>query len=55
MANLPDITRCSLPGIDHVASGMHACHFYRSRGQLVAARVPYLVAGLRGSRAPTHR
>ena len=27
----------------------HACHFYSSTDQLVAALVPYAVAGLRGN------
>jgi len=49
MTDLPPITRFGLPGIDHVPFGMHACHFYRSRGQLISALVPYFVAGLRGN------
>jgi hypothetical protein len=49
MAKLPYITRCGLPGIDHVPFGMHACHFYSDRDQLVATLVPYFIAGLRGN------
>ncbi|WP_119460824.1 MEDS domain-containing protein [Rhodospirillaceae bacterium SYSU D60014] len=49
MENLSHITRCGLPGIDRVPFGMHACHFYSNRDQLVAALVPYSVAGLRGN------
>jgi hypothetical protein len=49
MANLSHVTSCGLPGIDQVPFGMHACHFYRSSDQLVAALVPYAVAGLRGN------
>jgi hypothetical protein len=49
MANLPHLTHCGLPGIDLVPFGMHACHFYDDRDQLVAALVPYFVAGLRGN------
>ena len=49
MANLPYFTRCGLPGIDLVPYGVHACHFYGDRDQLVAALVPYFVAGLRGN------
>jgi hypothetical protein len=49
MANLSHITSCGLPGIDQVPFGMHACHFYRSSDQLVAALVPYAVAGLCGN------
>jgi two-component system, LuxR family, sensor kinase FixL len=47
MANLPHITRCGLPGVDCVPFGMHACLFYSDPDQLVAALVPYVVAGLR--------
>jgi hypothetical protein len=28
---------------------MHACHFYRNRAELVAALVPYFIAGLRAN------
>ena len=47
--NLPIFTRSGLPGIDQVPVGMHACHFYADRGELVAALVPYCIAGLRGN------
>lgn len=49
MIGLPHITRCGLPAIDRVPYGMHACHFYRDRDQLVAALVPYFLAGLHGN------
>jgi hypothetical protein len=49
MADIPYITRCGLPGIDHIPFGMHACHFYSDRDQLLAALVPYFVAGLLGN------
>ena len=49
MKNLSHITHCGLPGIDHVPVGMHACHFYSTREQLVAALVPYISAGLRNN------
>jgi two-component system, sensor histidine kinase PdtaS len=42
-------TRCGLPGIDRVPYGMHACHFYSDRDDLVAALAPYFVAGLRAN------
>jgi hypothetical protein len=45
-ANLPHLTQCGLPGIELVPFGMHACHFYDDREQLVAAMASYLVAGL---------
>jgi hypothetical protein len=47
--NAPMFTRSGLPGIDQVPVGMHACHFYADRGELVAALVPYCIAGLRGN------
>jgi DcmR-like sensory protein len=46
MANLSHITHCGLPGIEWIPFGMHACHFYSSTDQLVAALVPFAVAGL---------
>src|SRR5687767_2003288 len=49
MKNPPYITRCGLPGIDQIPFGMHACHFYRNREQLIAALVPYFVAGLQAN------
>jgi hypothetical protein len=45
------LTQCGLPGIGAIPFGMHACHFYRDRDDLVAALVPYFIAGLsRGER-----
>jgi two-component system, sensor histidine kinase PdtaS len=40
------LTRCGLPGIDVIPFGTHACHFYASREDLIAALVPYCIAGL---------
>jgi hypothetical protein len=40
MMNFPYITRCGLPGFEHIPVGMHACYFYRNRNDLVAATVP---------------
>jgi PAS domain S-box-containing protein len=45
--NLPHVTRSGLLGIDRIPLGIHACHFYGDREQLIAALVPYLAAGLR--------
>jgi hypothetical protein len=42
-------TQSGLHGIDRVPFGMHACHFYDSRSELIAAWIPYIVAGLRGN------
>lgn len=47
MAKLPHLTRCGLPGIELVPYGMHACHFYRDREELVDALRPYFAEGLR--------
>jgi hypothetical protein len=47
MVNIPYITHRGLPGIEHVPFGMHACHFCRNRNDLIAAMVPYFIAGLR--------
>jgi hypothetical protein len=49
MANLPNTARFGLPGIARLRFGMHVCHFYSNRDPLVAALVPYSVAGLRGN------
>ncbi len=47
--DLPVLTTCGLPGVDRVPYGMHACHFYRDRDELVAALSPYFIAGLRAN------
>jgi hypothetical protein len=47
--DLPLFTRCGLPGIDRVPYGMHACHFYHDREQLLSALAPYFIAGLRAN------
>src|SRR5690349_20368667 len=39
-------TECGLPGIQLVPYGIHACHFYTGREELVRALVPYFKAGL---------
>src|SRR5688500_13868965 len=49
METLSHITRFGLPGIDRIPFGMHACHFYSHRQELVSALVPYFVAGLRAN------
>jgi hypothetical protein len=40
------ITECGLPGINRIPYGLHACHFYPGREQLLEALVPYFIAGL---------
>jgi len=42
----PSLTMCGLPGIDHIPYGIHMCHFYRERKDLVEALVPFFIAGL---------
>lgn len=48
-AGLPHLTQCGLPGIHRIPYGLHACHFYQHRQELVDALVPYFVAGLRAN------
>lgn len=40
------LTDCGLPGISKIPYGLHACHFYPDRAQLVEALVSYFLAGL---------
>jgi len=40
------LTKYGVPGIDKVPFGIHVCHFYRAREDLVDALVPYFAAGL---------
>ena len=44
---IADLTKYSVPGIDKVPFGIHVCHFYRAREDLVDALVPDFAAGLR--------
>jgi len=41
-----DLTAYGVPGIDKVPFGIHVCHFYRAREDVVDALVPYFAAGL---------
>jgi len=41
------LTDCGLPGIRAIPYGVHMCHFYERREDLVAALVPFFIAGLR--------
>ena len=40
------VTPCGLPGVGPVPVGMHSCHFYSDRQQLIDALVPFTLAGL---------
>ena len=42
----PSLTQCGLPGVARIPFGIHMCHFYRERQDLVDALVPYFLAGL---------
>jgi hypothetical protein len=42
----PNLTTCGLPGIGHIPYGIHMCHFYRERQDLVEALVPFFIAGI---------
>jgi len=44
-----NLTKYGIPGIDNVPFGIHVCHFYRAREDLVDAVVPYFAAGLRNN------
>lgn len=46
---IADLTKYGIPGIDKVPFGIHVCHFYRAREDLVDALVPYFAAGLRNN------
>jgi signal transduction histidine kinase len=43
---IADLTTYGVPGIDKVPFGIHVCHFYRTREDLVDALAPYFAAGL---------
>jgi hypothetical protein len=43
------ITECGIPGIGNIPFGIHLCHFYPERQDLVDSLVPYFMAGLRNS------
>jgi hypothetical protein len=43
------VTPCGLPGVGPVPVGMHSCHFYSDRQQLIEALVPFTLAGLRAN------
>jgi len=40
------LTECGLPGIRRIPYGLHACHFYPGRKELLEALVPYFIAGV---------
>src|SRR5918994_5269719 len=40
------LTQCGLPGVAQIPFGIHMCHFYRERQDLVDALVPFFTAGL---------
>jgi PAS domain S-box-containing protein len=42
-------TQCGLRGIEQIPYGLHACHFYCDRDELIEALLPYFVAGLRAN------
>ena len=49
MASHSCLTDCGLQGIEKIPYGLHACHFYPDRTQLVQALVPFFLAGLYNS------
>src|SRR5687768_3459112 len=42
-----NFTGCGLPGVGPIPYGIHMCHLYREREELVDALVPFFAAGLR--------
>jgi hypothetical protein len=46
MQTTATFTNCGLPGVEQIPHGIHMCHFYRERDDLVAALVPFFAAGL---------
>lgn len=49
MSQHSHVTPCGLPGIGPVPVGLHSCHFYSNRQQLIDALVPYTLAGLQAN------
>ena len=43
------VTPCGLPGVGPVPLGLHSCHFYSDRQQLIDALVPFVLAGLQAN------
>ena len=40
------LTQCGLPGVAQIPFGIHMCHFYKERQELVEVLVPFFIAGL---------
>jgi two-component system, sensor histidine kinase PdtaS len=49
MSSAVHITECGVPGIKSIPYGVHLCHFYDSRQDLIQALVPFFEAGLRNN------
>jgi hypothetical protein len=43
------LTNMGIPGIGAVPYGLHVCHFYPSRDELLAGLIPYFQAGVKNS------
>jgi MEDS: MEthanogen/methylotroph, DcmR Sensory domain len=43
------LTNLGIPGIGAVPYGLHVCHFYPSREELLGALIPYFQAGVKNS------
>lgn len=46
---LPHITDCGIPGIRSIPYGVHLCHFYPTRQDLIDGLVPFFVSGLQNN------
>lgn len=47
VAARPNVTECGIPGIKLVPYGIHLCHVYQERQELVDSLAPYFRTGLR--------
>ncbi len=45
----PLLTECGIPGIGKIPFGVHLCHFYLKRQDLVDSLVPYFQSGLQNN------
>jgi hypothetical protein len=43
------LTHCGIPGIGPIPYGLHLCHFYPTRAELLDALIPYFQAGVQNN------
>ncbi len=49
MSATSHLTECGIPGIGVVPFGIHFCHFYPTREDLLNVLIPYFEAGVRNN------